>query len=557
MRKRTIFMILIILTSIIVQLFGIPYLGIKFSSNDLEFDFIYNWDLIGTGGWYEGYTENYISTGSYIVEFNGEIASVTGSVSWRWSENYYHTSDSATELHSFTYSLINGTYLTGTDQDYDTTNMTVWFHIPGGITGASYDILDTSYDVIGDSIIWFGYLMPFTGKNLHSEGIYARDDVYGQFSANYRVDDFFTAEGYLIGEIYTEQDEGYDKDTGYWSEFTLNSILFITASSYFKGFNFGMYFLAYWGPILLFLILLFVVYENLRWKPRVISKNLIEREIIIECNLPKDAAFEINSAYSGVISSYLVRAKAQGKRIICAHDQKSIIGIGFVEPNGKIGTFYGKYNAEMIKYSKVKYAFTESGRIFGFKTIEIYDIFQIENLQNRNFTYDTLHIKPTIPQYLTGIMKMIANEDSGKAKPRYAKWVQKSYEDDISVVSIANRQERWIQSIITDLYRHNYPKPEMIDSEVIMGAGFATPGEETGWLYGLYVHPAFRNHGLGRMLVLSRLSALKEMGCGTAITEIAEWNSPAKNIYDDLNAQNIGKINLLGKKMPKVKVRRY
>ena len=59
------------------------------------------------------------------------------------------------------------------------------------------------------------------------------------------------------------------------------------------------------------------------------------------------------------------------------------------------------------------------------------------------------------------------------------------------------------------------------------------------------------------MLVLARLSALKEMGCTRAITEIAEWNSPAKNIYDDYNAQIIGKIYLLGKKMPKVKVRRY
>ena len=59
------------------------------------------------------------------------------------------------------------------------------------------------------------------------------------------------------------------------------------------------------------------------------------------------------------------------------------------------------------------------------------------------------------------------------------------------------------------------------------------------------------------MLVLARLSALKELGCKRVITEIAEWNSPAINIYDDYNAQIIGQINLLGKKMPKVKVRRF
>ena len=59
------------------------------------------------------------------------------------------------------------------------------------------------------------------------------------------------------------------------------------------------------------------------------------------------------------------------------------------------------------------------------------------------------------------------------------------------------------------------------------------------------------------MLVLARLSALKGIGCNRAITEIAEWNSPAKNIYDEYNAQKIGTLFLLGKKMPKVKVKRY
>ena len=111
--------------------------------------------------------------------------------------------------------------------------------------------------------------------------------------------------------------------------------------------------------------------------------------------------------------------------------------------------------------------------------------------------------------------------------------------------------------MMLDLSNSNYPKPESMADEIILGVGFATPGEEIGWLYGLYVHPAFRNHGIGRMLVLSRFSALKEMGCTRAITEIAEWNSPAKGIYDDYNAQIIGTIYLLGKKMPKVKVRRF
>lgn len=555
-RKRTIFMLIIIAITIIVQLFGIPYLGFKSTSYDIEFDFIYNWDLRGTGGWYSGYSETYRSTGTYKIQFGGVTANVIGTVSWTWSESEYGISDSNDELYTFTYSLINGAYVSGSDQDYDTTGMNVWFHIPGGITASSYDLLDTSYDVTGYSTIWVGFLMPFIGKQLHSEGEYLRDDIYGQFTAAFQVDNYFSSEGFLLGEHYHEYDEGYDADTGYWSEFTLDSVLFVTSSSYVRTFNIGMYLLAYWFPIFCFYLLLYVVYERLRWRPRVIPRETKERDIIIERNLPRDVSFSIKSAYSEIIPSFLVRGRSQNKRIISAHNQTELKGIGYIEPNEKLGSFYGTYSSDMIKYAKVKYAFTELTGFPGFRTIEIYDILQIENLQEKNFTFDTLHIKPITPRYLPGIMRMVANEDVGKSHPRYAKWVEDSYKDDIGMVAIATERDKWVQPIVTEILTRKYPKPEMLRDEVIMGVGFATPGETTGWLYGLYVHPAFRNRGIGRMLVMSRLSALKEMGVGTAITEIAEWNSPAKNIYDDLNAINVGKIKLLGKKMPKVKVRR-
>ncbi|MFX0033373.1 MAG: GNAT family N-acetyltransferase, partial [Candidatus Hermodarchaeota archaeon] len=448
----------------------------------------------------------------------------------------------------------------GTDQDYDTSGMNVWFHIPSGFSSSQYSILGINYVLWADSTIWVGHLMPFLGKRLHAEGTYYRvaaTDDYGDFTANYVVDDYFTSEGYLLGEIYYEEDEGFDGDTGYPSEFTLNSVVFITSSNYIRCFNFGIYFLAYWFPIFCIAIIFYVIYEKVRWKPIVIHKEPEERDIIVERGIPSNASFSIESAYSEIIPSYLVRARSHGKKIISAHNDSKLHGIGFIEPNGKIGTFYGKYSPEMIRYAKVKYAFTEFPRIFKFRTIETYDIFRIDNLQLRDFTFDTTYIKPTDPKYLQDIMRMVANEDSGRRRPKYAKWVEKSYEDDISVVAIASTQDNWIRYVLSELQRHNYPKPELFINEVIMGVGFATPGETTGWLYGLYVHPAFRNRGLGRMLVFSRLSALKEMGCGSAITEIAEWNSPAKKIYEDIDALTIGKIHLLGKKMPKIKVRRY
>ncbi len=534
------------------------YLGIKFTSHDLEFEYVYNWDLTGTGGWYEGYEEAFRAKGHYSIVFNENYANVTARVSWKFSENYYGTSQRGLDTYIFSYSLIDGAYIWGTDQDVlNTTNMNVWFHIPGGIKASKYDILDTSYNVkSGEHLIWVGSLMPFNGKKLHSEGNYFRDDIYGEFDVIYEVGNFFSKEGYLIGELYKEQDSGYDRDTGRWSTFRLDSYIFITSSSYLRPFNFGIYFLVYWAPILLCMILFYVLYENLRWRPRIIPKGY--EEITVERNLPQFESFGIQSAYSEMIPSYLVRARSHEKKIVSAHKNGVIEGIGFIDSNGKVGTFYGSHVGDMVKYTKVKYLFTEIGRgLRGFNTIEKYDIFEIDNIQELDLSFDTVNIKPLEEIHLEAIMKMIANEDSGKKRKKFAKWVIKSYEDDIAVSSTVPRTEPWVQSIISDLFRGDYPKPEIIDDEIILGVGFATPGEETGWLYGLYVHPAFRNHGIGRMLVSARLSSLKEIGCRRVITEIAEWNSPAKNIYDDYNARIIGKINLLGKKMPKVKVRRY
>ncbi|NVM19151.1 MAG: GNAT family N-acetyltransferase [Candidatus Lokiarchaeota archaeon] len=558
MKKRTILMIIFTVTVVIIQLFGIPYLGIISTSHSIEFDYVYNWDLIGTGGWYEGYTETFRSSGHYSVDFNVDTADVTATVTWTWEENYLHTGDSDIENYLFTYSLINGSYLSGDDQDYDATGLNVWFHIPNGVTASSYEILDTYYDVLGDGVIWVGHLMPFIGKQLHSEGIYNRNDTYGQFDVEFNTDNYFSPEGYLIGEVYTEHDEGYDQETGLWSVFDLNSVLFVTSSSYLRPFCFGYYFLAYWFPLLFFLVLFYVIYEKLRWRPRVISRGSWEKDIIIRRTSPSNTEISsFSSAYLDLIPTYMTRARSQGKQVIYAHNQKEILGIGFIEPKGKMGTFYGKFTKELVKFANVKFAFTEMRQLPNFRSIETYDVFQIDNLQQRDFNFDTDHIKATIEPYLNSIMRMIANEDSGKKSEKYAKWVLNSFRDDIAVAATATKQEDWINRIMSELFRHNYPKPEIRGNEILLGVGFATPGLGTGWLYGLYVHPAFRNHGIGRMLVLARLSALKEMGCNTAITEIAEWNSPAKNIYDDFRAERIGKMNLLGKKMPKVKVRRY
>ncbi len=558
MRKRSILFILILITSVIIQLFGIPYLGIKFTDHDLEFDYVYNWDITGTGGWYIGYTEAFRANGHYEVDYSGSSASVSCEITWTfqsWLEGYLEEDYGGTDYYSFTYSLIDGQYLSFGDQEYDATGLNIWFHIPGGIQTNTYSMLNETYEFVGDGLIWLGHLMPFTGKRLTSAGQYSRDDVYGQFEATYTIDEFFTPEGYLIGEVLHEEDIGYS--SGYYSEFVLDSYVFITSSSYLRPFCIWMYLLAYWSPLLFFAIIFYIVYEHYRWRPRVIRAEGKKQEVVVERKMLGGLEFSVDSPYSEMILAFLSRAKIQGKTIVSAHNQEQLKGIGFIEPNGKVGTFFGKYSEDLILYTKVKYAHVELSRLFGFKTIEKYDVFKIDYLQGMEVHYDANLIEPATAQDLDAIMRLIANEDSGKKKKKNAKWVIEAAKSDIIVIATASPKEEWVKEILKEILRRNYEKPEICLDRVLLGVGFATPGKETGWLYGLYVHPAFRNKGIGRALVNARISILKELGCNSVITEIAEWNSPAKNIYDDFDAPKLGTVTLFGTKMPKVKVRRF
>jgi len=156
-----------LITSIIIQLFGIPYLGISFTEHDLEFDYVYNWDIVGTGGWYSGYSESFRANGHYEIDHSGSVASVSCAITWTfqaWLEGYLEEDYGGTDYYSFTYSLIDGQYLSPGDQEYNATGLNVWFHIPGGIQDDTYSILNETYEFVGDGLIWSGHLMPFTGK---------------------------------------------------------------------------------------------------------------------------------------------------------------------------------------------------------------------------------------------------------------------------------------------------------------------------------------------------------------------------------------------------------
>jgi GNAT superfamily N-acetyltransferase len=59
------------------------------------------------------------------------------------------------------------------------------------------------------------------------------------------------------------------------------------------------------------------------------------------------------------------------------------------------------------------------------------------------------------------------------------------------------------------------------------------------YLEDLFVHPEFRGHGLGKMLLLHLARLANEIGCGRMEWTVLDWNQPAIDFYESLGAQRM------------------
>jgi GNAT superfamily N-acetyltransferase len=71
------------------------------------------------------------------------------------------------------------------------------------------------------------------------------------------------------------------------------------------------------------------------------------------------------------------------------------------------------------------------------------------------------------------------------------------------------------------LYLHNY------------STFLAQPGL---YLEDLYVRPAFRRQGIGRLLLIRLARLAVERGCGRFEWNVLDWNEPARRFYESLGA---------------------
>jgi ribosomal protein S18 acetylase RimI-like enzyme len=557
MKIRTWFLGILVIVSIILQISILVYALPKSSNHDLEFEYTYNWDLKDGKGAYYDYKEKFRATGHYVIDYRDEVAHVIGTVKWKWSSSYggfQEDADSGIEKYEFSYLIKTGQYLDTNDQDYNATGLNIWFYIPNLHTRSTFDILNTSYTRKAETSLWVQGFKPVQGIQLVGEGEFRREnDVYGNFLAKYQSEYYFTKEGFLIGEKYSEYNEGQYQSQ--WSSFVIDSEVFVTSASYLQRINFGFFLLVYYLPLVMVYILLYP-YSNIKnQRPKV--KRVGNNEYKIRNDLDQNVRFQFTSHYLPLFNAFLARTYSQGGKVVSISDHDSINGVGLIDPEDKIGTFFGIQMKDLMEYAGVDYAFSESDSSFGLQKIETYDIFRITAPFSQPYAYDAFMVKPLSEVYIPPVSALIANEDYGQIKPSIIKWVEHAMNSEIAYVAVGNRREQWIIDVMTAVEAKKFPPPDVIGEEVIMGVGFATLGNKVGWLYGLYIHPAFRNMGVGKTLALARIAALKELGAESAITEIAEWNGPAKKIYERFNAEKIGKLYLYGKRKPTVRVRRH
>ena len=108
-------------------------------------------------------------------------------------------------------------------------------------------------------------------------------------------------------------------------------------------------------------------------------------------------------------------------------------------------------------------------------------------------------------------------------------------DDFLDGLSVEARAERW-QQILTDSPRQTWVACEADKIVGFVSLGISRDEDalplQTGEIYGLYVHPNEWRHGIGSILMVQALNALKELGYAEATLWVLRGNRRARDFYE-------------------------
>ncbi len=475
----------------------------------------------GTGYYYAGYTETTQSHYRYTVQsIAGDAVTVQGTGSWTYS-NSTGSYESGNEPYNPVFNLSSRRYLSGIDVGgVDPSTATVWFWISLPVkAGDPVQILDEPLTVQSTSATYWQGAVPRTAILVSGTGSYPRDDVYGNFSADYTDQLYFDPNtGFIIAEKYSEIDTGVGAYLG--NSFVNATTLTVTASSYVLPLDLGSALLLYLGvPAAIVLVVVGIV--RVRRGPsriKVGSGATAAYVRITKAKTPADVTNLIpdGSPFFGPFLSVLAeRSIAEGDPVVLALDDRKIAGMALMDRESGMGSLFASEDAVarvLLKRLRMRDFFADGtipARILGAKEIDRFTILQLRNPQPMD--YDTELVRPMQADDLPSVISIAEDVYRGRAR----RFLQSSFSaGDLGFVATSAGR--------------------------IMGFGFATVVGTVGRLHTLTVAAPDRARGVGTEIMKARLSALAALGVDRVIVEISRQNVASLRVASKVGFAPVG-----------------
>ncbi len=485
----------------------------------------------GTGYYYGGYSETTQYHYRYTIQSVGtDSAALQGGGSWTYSNTTTPTT-SGTESFTLTYSLTNRSYLSGIDLPWlSPATAKVWFWIPvPAKVGDPVQILDEPLTVQSTSATYWIGAVPHTAILVGGTGTYPRDDVYGNFSADYTDQYYFDpSTGFVLAEKYSELDTGVDLYLG--NSFVNTTTLTVTSSSYSPPLDLGTFALLYIGiPAAVVLVLAGVVY--VRRGPSRVKLGTGSAATYVRIRKVKNAADTTNLTPDGspffgpFLPIFAERSFAEGDPVVLALDERKIVGLALMDRESGMGSLFAnddKVAKVLLKRVRMADFFADAtipGRVLQAKEVDRFTILQLRNPQPMD--YDGEVVRPMNPGDLPAVVSITENVYRGRA----AKFIESSFKaGDLGFVAVSAGR--------------------------IMGFGFATVVGTVARLHTLTVSPGDRARGIGTQIMNARLSTLAALGVDRVIVEISKQNAASLHVARKAGFVPIGETVYYSKNPP-------
>jgi len=485
----------------------------------------------GTGYYYAGYTETTQYHYSYVIQsVSRDSATALATGSWTYS-NSTTPLLSGSESYSPAFSLSTRHYLSGIDvPGVDPATALVWFWISLPVkVGDPVQILDEPLTVQSTSATYWVGAVPHTAILVGGVGSYPRDDVYGNFSADYTDQYYYDPNtGFIVAEKYSEFDTGVGPYAG--NSFVNSTTLTVTSSSYALPLDLGMLLLVYLGiPAAVVVVIVGII--RVRRGPSRLKLGSGNAATYVRIKKAKSQADVTNLTPDGspffgpFLPIFAERSLAEGDPVVLALDDRKIVGLALMDRESGMGSLFASEDRVakvLMKRVRMVDFFADAtipGRVLAAKEVDRFSILQLRN--PNAVDYDSEVVRPMNAGDLPAVIAMTENVYRGRA----AHFIESSFKaGDLGFVAVSAGR--------------------------IMGFGFATVVGTVARLHTLTVSPPDRARGLGTEIMNARLSTLAALGVDRVILEISKQNAASLRIATKAGFAPVGETVYYSKNPP-------